>query len=126
TLVDRKSSVDLILVSREADQHVQHRRGTRRLVALSSPSPESYVHDHLSNDEKLLLTAGPYRTVSDAIADMTLYVADRVIQRHAPDGFVWSRDVFDAICREYASTLIDELYAAVELVVKILRAAREA
>src|SRR5690606_12956109 len=54
-LVDRRTSVDLVLVADAAEQARLSVRGLRRLIALSSPSPASYIRDHLSNSEKLLL-----------------------------------------------------------------------
>ncbi|UOQ55867.1 ATP-dependent RNA helicase HrpA [Leucobacter allii] len=123
-LLDRRTSVDLVLVADEAEQARLSRRGILRLVALSSPSPASYVREHLSNQEKLLLSAGPYRTPDLAIADVSLAVAERVIRRHAADGLVWSEAVFQAIADDYARSLIDEIYAAIALTARTLDAAR--
>ncbi|MFT4231776.1 MAG: DUF3418 domain-containing protein [Leucobacter sp.] len=123
-IVDRRTSVDLALVADEAEQARLSRRGVRRLLTLSSPSPASYVREHLSNQEKLLLGAGPYRTLDAAIADVSLAVADRVIRRHAPDGLVWSAAAFDAIANDYARSLIDEIYAAIALAARVLDGAR--
>ncbi|WP_449277865.1 DUF3418 domain-containing protein [Leucobacter sp. GX24907] len=125
-LVDRRTSVDLVLVADAAEQARLSRRGVRRLIALSSPSPASYVRDHLSNHEKLLLAAGPYRTVDLAIADVCLAVADRVIARHAADGLIWREDVFRAAADDYARSLIDEIYGAIDLTVRTLDANRTA
>ena len=123
-LVDRRTSVDLALVADEAEQARVSRRGIRRLVALSSPSPASYIRDHLSNQEKLLLGAGPYRSLDLAIADVSLAVADRMIRRHAPDGLVWHADVFQRITDDYARFLIDEIYGAIALTARVLDGAR--
>ena len=123
-IVDRRTSVDLVLVADEREQARLSRRGVRRLVALSSPSPASYVRDHLSNQEKLLLGAGPYRTLDAAIADVSLAVADRVIARHAPSGLVWRADTFEAIADDYARSLIDEIYGAIALAARVLDGAR--
>ena len=123
-LADRRSSVDLVLVADEAEQARLSRRGVRRLLALSSPSPASYIRDHLSNQEKLLLGAGPYRTLDEAIADVSLAVADRVIRRHAPDGLVWRGADFEAIANDYAAALIDEIYGGISLAARVLDGAR--
>ncbi|MBK0420951.1 DUF3418 domain-containing protein [Leucobacter sp. CSA2] len=123
-IVDRRTGVDLRLVADEAEQRRVSVRGIRRLVTLSSPSPASYVRDHLSNQEKLLLGAGPYRTLEQAIADVSLAAADRVIRRHAPDGLVWDAATFQAITDDYARTLIDEIYAAISLLARVLDGAR--
>ncbi|WP_336658530.1 ATP-dependent RNA helicase HrpA [Leucobacter sp. USHLN153] len=123
-LVDRRTSVDLALVADEAEQARLSRRGIRRLLVLSSPSPASYVRDHLSNQEKLLLGAGPYRSLDLAIADVSLAVADRVIRRHAPDGLVWTQSAFEALADDYARSLIDEIYGAIALTARVLDGAR--
>lgn len=123
-IVDRRTSVDLGLVADEAEQQRASRRGIRRLLVLSSPSPASYVRDHLSNQEKLLLGAGPYRSLDTAIADVSLAVADRVIRRHTPDGLVWRAADFEAIANDYARSLIDEIYGTIALTAKVLDGAR--
>jgi ATP-dependent helicase HrpA len=125
-LVDRRTSVDLVLVADAGEQTRLTRRGIRRLLTLSSPSPASYVRDHLSNDEKLLLGAGPYRTLDDAIADVSLAVADRAIRRVAPDGLIWRADTFEAVADAYATALIEDIYAGIALTARVLGAAREA
>ncbi|MBL3698397.1 ATP-dependent RNA helicase HrpA [Leucobacter luti] len=121
---DRRTSVDLVLVADEAEQARLSRRGIRRLLALSSPSPASYIRSHLSNQEKLLLGAGPYRSLDQAIADVSLAVSDRVIQRHAPDGLVWREATFEAIANDYARSLIDDIYAAIALTARVLDGVR--
>ena len=123
-LVDRRTSVELRLVA-DADEQARHtRRGVRRLLSLSSPSPASYVRDHLSNQEKLLLSAGPYRSLDDAIADVSLAVADRAIRRVAADGLVWRADDFEQIANDYARALIDDIYGGIALTAKVLNDAR--
>ncbi|MCB1274541.1 MAG: ATP-dependent RNA helicase HrpA [Leucobacter sp.] len=123
-IADRRAAVDLVLVADEAEQARLTWRGVRRLLVLSSPSPASYVREHLSNQEKLLLGAGPYRTLDEAIADVSLAVADRVIRRHAPDGLVWRHDDFERIANDYSRALIDEIYGGIALTARVLDGAR--
>lgn len=123
-LVDRRTSVDLRLVADPEEQARLSRRGVRRLLALSSPSPASYVRDHLSNQEKLLLSAGPYRSLDDAIADVSLAVADRAILRHSPDGLIWCASDFETVANNYARALIDDIYGGIALTAKVLNEAR--
>ena len=123
-LVDRRTSVELRLVADADEQARLTRRGVRRLLSLSSPSPASYVRDHLSNQEKLLLSAGPYRSLDDAIADVSLAVADRAIRRVAADGLVWRADDFEQIANDYARALIDDIYGGIALTAKVLNEAR--
>ena len=123
-LVDRRTSVELRLVADADEQARLTRRGVRRLLSLSSPSPASYVRDHLSNQEKLLLSAGPYRSLDDAIADVSLAVADRAIRRVAADGLVWRADDFEQIANDYARALIDDISGGIALTAKVLNDAR--
>ncbi len=123
-LVDRRTSVELRLVADPEEQSRLSKRGIRRLLALSSPSPASYVRDHLSNQEKLLLSAGPYRSLDDAIADVSLAVADRAIQRVSPDGLIWFASDFEKTANNYARALIDDIYGGIALTAKVLNEAR--
>ena len=123
-IVDRRTSVELVLVADPAEQTRVSRRGIRRLLALSSPSPASYIREHLTNQEKLLLGAGPYRSLDAAIADVSLAVADAAIRKHAPDGLVWSEEDFERIANEYARSLIDEVYGAIALTARTLDGVR--
>ena len=125
-ILDRRTSVDLVLVADVAEQARLSRRGIRRLLVLSSPSPASYIREHLSNQEKLLLGAGPYRSLDAAIADVSLAVADAAIRKHAPDGLVWSAEEFEQIANEYARSLIDAVYGAIALTAKTLDGVRMA
>lgn len=125
-LLDRRNSVELKLVADAEEQARLTRRGVRRLLVLSSPSPASYVREHLSNQEKLLLSAGPYRTLDDAIADVSLAVADRAIRAEAPNGLVWHPETFEAIANTYARALIDDIYRGISLTAKVLDEARKA
>lgn len=125
-LIDRRSSVELKLVADPGDQARLTRLGIRRLLTLSSPSPASYVREHLSNEEKLLLSAGPHRSLDDAIADVALAVAERAILRVAPDGLVWQAEVFERIANDYARGLIDDIYAGIALTTRVLDGARRA
>ena len=123
-IVDRRTSVDIALVADAAEQARLSRRGIRRLLVLSSPSPASYIREHLSNHEKLLLGAGPYRTLDAAIADVSLAVADQAIRTAHPDGLVWMHNDFSALADTYANTLIDGIYAAIALTAEVLDGAR--
>lgn len=125
-IVDRRTSVDLRLVADADEQAKFTRRGLRRLLLLSSPSPASYVRAHLTNDEKLLLGAGPYRTLDDAITDVSLAVADTALRRVSPDGLIFTEAAFEQVANAYAKALIDEIYRGISLTAKVLGAARAA
>lgn len=125
-IVDRRNAVDVVLVADRDEQARLTRRGLRRLVLLSSPSPASYVREHLSNTEKLLLSGGPHRSLDDALADVGLATAEAVILRHSADGLVWTESQFQAVADEYARTLLDDVYGAIALTAQVLDEARKA
>lgn len=125
-LLDRRTSVDLRLVADADEQARLTRRGVRRLLMLSSPSTASYVRAHLTNDEKLLLAAGPYRSLDDAISDVTLAVADREIRRTAADGLLFRQEDFEATANRFARALVDDIYQGIALTAKVLAEARQA
>jgi len=125
-IVDRRTSVDLVIATDSDEQSRLSRRGLRRLLALSIPSPVSYIRDHLSNSEKLLLSAGPYRSLEDAIADVGLMVSEKIIRARYPEGLVWRSDDFQALVDAYSTAQIDEIYAGIDLTARILDRARRA
>lgn len=125
-LIDRRSHVDIKLVADAAEQQRLSRRGVRRLVMLSSPSPVSYIRDHLSNEEKLLLGAGPYPTLDAAVNDVALATSEQIICASHPDGLVWDADAFERLANAYARELIDNIYRGIALTTRVLAGARDA
>lgn len=123
-LHDRRTHVDIILVADRNEQARISKRGVRRLVMLSSPSPVSYVREHLSNEEKLLLGGGPYRTLEAAVDDVALATSDLLIRRESEDGLLWHASAFQRVADAYATTLIDEIYRGISLTTTVLNAAR--
>ena len=54
--------------------------GTRRLLLLSAPSPVSkYVHDRLSNADRLALSAAPHGSLAAVLDDAVVAAADALI-----------------------------------------------
>ncbi|MDO4241628.1 MAG: ATP-dependent RNA helicase HrpA [Microbacteriaceae bacterium] len=125
-LVDRRKHVDFELATSEQAAQAAHRLGVRRLVAMSTPSITSYVRDNLTAQEKLLLTHSPYRTVDDLLRDVELALAEAAILRHEPSGLVYSQDIFARVCRDFESTLLEESYRTVSLLVQICELVRAA
>ena len=98
------------------------RAGLRRLLLLTVPSPVSYVQEHLSSQEKLALAAAPYSSPKAVIDDVRAAVIDQAIARR---GEVRSREAFDEIKREVTAGSVDDVFAGVSLVAKILVAWRD-
>jgi ATP-dependent helicase HrpA len=129
-IVDEGSSVALrIEATPEAAQRATA-AGIRRLVLLSTPSPAAYVLEHLTSAEKLALATSPYQSAKALIEDARVAVADAVIARSAPAGIlpagiVRTAGEFGKIRDAFAAAVVDDLFAAVSLVAKILAEARD-
>lgn len=123
-IVDRGKHVDLVLVADQAEQERLTHAGVRRLVLLSTPHPGSYIRDHLTNNEKILLGGGPYRSLDDAISDVGLATVDAILAKHSTHGPIRTEGAFQRIADEYARTLIDEIYRGISLTAQVLDAAR--
>lgn len=119
-LVDKRSSVDLQLLTDPLAQAANHRLGVRRLVAMSSPPLQSYVREHLTQREKLLLGAGPYRCLDDVIADIALAVAEDTVRELNADGLIWQRSEFVEACSRFQGRILDQTYQTIALVVTVL------
>ncbi|RRD60672.1 ATP-dependent RNA helicase HrpA [Leucobacter sp. OH1287] len=119
-LVDKRGSVDLQLLTDPLAQAATHRLGVRRLVALSSPPLQSYVREHLTQREKLLLGAGPYRGLDDVIADIALAVAEETVRELDADGLIWQRSEFAEACSRFQDRILDKTYQTIALVVTVL------
>ena len=125
-LIDRGSSVSLRLMSTPADQERATPAGIRRLLLMSIPSPLSYVREHLTQTEKLLLATSPYQNIQALFDDCLVACVDAGLRRHYPDGLLWTRAEFEATRLEISAELVDSLYATVTTVTAILAAARDA
>ncbi len=125
-LVDRGDSVSITLLSTPEDQARAMPDGVRRLLLLGIPSPLSYVREHLSQNEKLLLATSPYQNSQALFDDCLLACVDAGLRRRAPGGLIWTRDEFESTRLEVSTGLVDALYATVGTVSTILGNARDA
>jgi ATP-dependent helicase HrpA len=124
-LADERSTVSLRIEASPEAAAAATIAGIRRLVLLSTPSPATYVLDHLTAAEKLALATSPYENAKALIEDARVAVADAVIRRLAPTGIVRTRDAFDALRAAFAASVVDDLFACVSLVARILAKARD-
>ncbi|CAD6002879.1 ATP-dependent RNA helicase HrpA [Agreia sp. COWG] len=125
-LVDEGSSVALKLMATPEEQGLATPDGILRLLLLAVPSPLSYVREHLSQNEKLMLATSPYQNTQALFDDCLRAVAREVLFEVAPDGLLWSQAGFDEARDRLSATVVDALYATVSTVTKILSAARDA
>ncbi|HET8926384.1 MAG TPA: ATP-dependent RNA helicase HrpA [Microbacterium sp.] len=124
-VVDEGSSVALRIEATPEAAQKATAAGIRRLVLLSTPSPAAYVLEHLTSAEKLALATSPYQSAKALIEDARVAVADAVIARTAPTGVVRTRAEFEKIRDAFAAAVVDDLFAAVSLVAKILSKSRD-
>jgi ATP-dependent helicase HrpA len=124
-LVDRGESVSIVLMSTPADQARATPAGIRRLLLLGIPSPLSYVREHLTQNEKLLLATSPYQNVQALFDDCLVAAVDAGLFAREATGMLWNREQFEAARTEISAGLLDSLYATVTTVTAILGAARD-
>ncbi|MDQ1562059.1 MAG: ATP-dependent helicase HrpA [Actinomycetota bacterium] len=125
-LVDNGSSVSIRLMSTPEDQARATPAGIRALLLGVIPSPLSYVREHLSQNEKLLLATSPYQNIPALFEDCLIACVDAGLRARASDGLLWTRAEFEAARTEISATLVDSLYSTVTTVTAILAAARDA
>jgi ATP-dependent helicase HrpA len=125
-LVDEKTSVAVRLMATAEEQARATPAGVLRLVLLAVPSPASYVREHLTQNEKLLLATSPYQNVQALFDDAMLACADEALRALHPDGLVWTRAEFDAVRDRLSAAVLPLLDQTVATVLRILSAARDA
>jgi ATP-dependent helicase HrpA len=94
-LVDAGDVVDVRVFASEAEQAEQMRRGTRRLLLLTVPSPATYVSQRLSQEAKLALLHNPHGGVKALLADCAGCAVDALVAEHG--GPAWDADGFAAL-----------------------------
>jgi ATP-dependent helicase HrpA len=125
-LVDQGRTVSLRVEATADAARAATRDGVLRLVLLGIPSPASYVQDHLTSPEKLALAASPYPNVAALIEDARAAVARATIDRLTDgSGIVRTEADFARVRDGVSAIVVDELFALVSLVAKILTRARE-
>ncbi len=123
-LVDQGKTVSVRVESTADAATAATRAGIRRLVLLGVPSPSSYIQQHLTSAEKLALAASPYPSATALIEDCRAAVVQRSIDVHADGGIVRTEADFVRVRDAVSASLVDDLFACVSLVARILTAAR--
>ena len=121
-LVDQGTAVAVTVFTSRADADAAHRRGVRRLVALTLPNPLGYVQEQLTTAEKLVLATAPYPSTKALLDDVLLAVVDELARDAAPR----DRAGFEALRDRVSGGLMDGLFRAAGLTARVLTAAKEA
>lgn len=123
-IVDEGKSVALRIETSADAAARATRAGVLRLMLLSIPSPGSYVLDHLTDNEKLVLAASPYSSVSTLVEDCRRAAAQSLIA-DAGGEVIRSEAEFTRVRDAVSAGMVDRLFETVALVAKILTKSRE-
>jgi ATP-dependent helicase HrpA len=122
-LVDEGASVGVKVLETPGAQAASMWAGTRRLLLLSTPSVSKYVHDRLSNADRLALSAAPHGSLAAVLDDAVVAAADALMA--AGGGPAWDEAGFARLRGHVAGALASRTAAVVASVVGVLDAARE-
>ena len=122
-LVDEGSTVGVKVLETPAAQAAAMWAGTRRLLLLSAPSPSKYVHDRLSNADRLALSAAPHGSLGAVLDDAVVAAADALMA--SGGGPAWDEAGFTRLRGHVAGSLASTTAGVVSAVVGVLDAARE-
>ena len=119
-------SANLRLFSTESEQRLHHSLGVRALVQASVKSPAKYVEEHLTQPERLALSAAPYPSFGALIDDVIAAHIDACLRRQQPDGMVMTQAGFEQLRATVQLGLMDAVFDTAGLLAKVLGAARSA
>jgi ATP-dependent helicase HrpA len=122
-LVDEGESVGIRVMETEDAQRQAMRRGTRRLLALTIPSPLRWVRDHLDSRTQLALAGAPHGSL-DKVLDAALSATiDHLVDRAG--GPAWDEDSFATLRAQVAGDLAGEMVEVLGRVAGVLGATRD-
>ena len=121
-----RQEVNIRLMATEADQKREHPLGIRALVIAAVPSPAKYVQEHLTAQEKLILTQSPYANLSALITDAIAASVDSVLFSMREDGMIFQKAEFETLRDRVQGAIMDNIFDAVSQTARILSAARDA
>lgn len=120
-IVDQGKTVSVRVEATADAAAAATRNGVLRLMLLNVPSPGSYVQEHLTSQEKLALAASPYSSAAALIEDARA----AVVRAALPADPIRTEAQFTAARDAVNAALVDQLFAAVSLVARILTKSRE-
>jgi ATP-dependent helicase HrpA len=122
-LVDEGGSVGVrVLETPEAQREAMH-AGTRKLLALNTPSPIRHVQGRLGNAAQLALAGAPHPSPRAVLEDATVAALEDLMAEAG--GPAWDEAGFARLRDHVAGNLAERTEQAVADVVRILDAARD-
>jgi ATP-dependent helicase HrpA len=122
-LVDEGETVGVRVLESAEAQRAAMRAGTRRLLALTVPSPVRYVRDKLDRGAELTLASAPHGSLAAVLDDITLATYDALVAQAG--GPAWDEAGFATLRDHVAGNLADATLATARQVVEILEAAAD-
>jgi ATP-dependent helicase HrpA len=121
-LVDESDAVGIRVCATAAEQAVLMARGTRRLLALTVPSPRQWVSRQIGPQLTLSLTAAPHGSLEAVLQDATTAAIDALIA--SGGGPAWDARAFSALREHVRGDLRPTTLDALLAFGQILEAAR--
>ncbi len=121
-LVDEGAAVGIRICDSAGEQAATMTRGTRRLLALTVPSPRQWVTAQLGPQLTLALTAAPHADLDAVIEDATNAALDALIA--SGGGPAWEATAFTALREHVRAGIRPETLDALRAFGLILEAAR--
>ncbi|WIK84212.1 ATP-dependent RNA helicase HrpA [Pseudoglutamicibacter albus] len=105
-LTDLKNTAGITIYRSVAERTVGHRRGTIRLLALTVPSPQRYVMDHLTSREKIAFARTPHGNVDTFVKDAVYAAVDQLTPPQAPLDEAGFKALFNHVRGELIETTL--------------------
>lgn len=105
-LTDLKNKAGITIYRSVAERTVGHRRGTIRLLALTVPSPQRYVMDHLTSREKIAFARTPHGDVDTFVKDAVYAAVDQLTPPQTPLDEAGFKALFNHVRGELIETTL--------------------
>ncbi|MBU6536406.1 ATP-dependent RNA helicase HrpA [Streptomyces mayonensis] len=117
----KANTVSVRLFDSEAEQAQAMWKGTRRLLLRNIPvNPAKFASDHLSNQQKLALSANPHGSVQALFDDCAMAAADKLVADFG--GPAWDEESYRKLYDKVRAEIVDTTVRTVGQVQQVLAA----